>query len=69
MTLIVRGYDTKRDLKASVGKPLEYVKPKRGQTPFRENGVIVVAHVPDMKKRPKFYATVVMKDGLIAEVL
>jgi len=68
MTLVVR-YDSKKELKAAVGQPLRYTETSVFGPEYERNGELVVAgrpHITGMKR--EFFATVTMKDGLIAKV-
>ena len=59
-------YPTKKALKASVGKELCYVETSMMGNEYKPNGTVVGVG-PSPYKRV-FYATVVMKDGLIKTV-
>jgi cytochrome c biogenesis protein ResB len=59
-------YKTKKDLKASVGKPLRYVETSLFGQEYKDNGTFTVVG-PSPYER-KWYATVVMVDGKIAKV-
>lgn len=60
-------YKTKKALKASVGKTLRYVETSIFGTEYQDNGTFCVVG-PDAYRNRKWYATVTMKDGLIAKV-
>lgn len=64
--MMAASYPTKKELKASVGKPLRYVETSFFGAEFTPNGQFCVVG-PSPTKR-KWYATVVMKDGLIHKV-
>jgi hypothetical protein len=59
-------YNTKKELKASVGKPLRYVETSMFGDEFTPNGKFAVVG-PDPYVR-KWFAEVTMKDGLIEKV-
>lgn len=63
-------YPSKKDLKAAVGKPLRYEETSMFGPEYKANGVLTVAGRPHMHPTVKreFFATVTMKDGLIAKV-
>ena len=59
-------YKHKKDLKASVGQPLDYVETSMFGPEFKRDGTFAVVG-PSPYKR-KWFASVTMKDGLIAKV-
>jgi hypothetical protein len=63
-------YPSKKDLKAAVGKPLLYQETSVFGPEYKANGVLTVAGRPHMHSivKREFFATVTMKDGLIAKV-
>lgn len=70
MTMLVTGYKSKAELKASIGKELRYRETSMFGDEFRPNGEFTVAHRPAVTGLPgrEFFARVTMKDGLIAKV-
>ena len=60
-------YPTKKELKASVGKALRYVETSMFGSEYKENGSFAVVG-PDAHTNRKWYATVVMENGLIKKV-
>ena len=60
-------YKTKKELKESVGKNLSYVETSLFGEEYRPNGSFNVVG-PDAYNNRKWYATVVMKDGIIEKV-
>ncbi len=68
MTLVVR-YNTKKELKASIGQKLKYLETSPFGPEYRENGTITVAgrpHITGLKR--EFFAQVTMREGLIEKV-
>lgn len=61
------GYKTKKDLKAAVGKELNYVETSMFGHEFKADGTFNVVGPCAFTKRA-WYATVTMKDGKIAKV-
>lgn len=59
-------YKTKKDLKAAVGKPLRYLETSMFGNEYQSNGSFCVVG-PSPTQR-KWFATVTMKDDLIAKV-
>ncbi len=59
-------YPTKKILKASVGKPLDYIETSIFGAEYTPNGKFCVVG-PSPTKR-KWFAEVTMQDGLIAKV-
>jgi hypothetical protein len=59
-------YQTKKELKAAIGQPLRYVETSMFGEEYKSNGTFCVVG-PDPRIR-KWFASVTMKDGLIAKV-
>lgn len=66
MTLAATGYKTKKDLKASIGKPLGYTETSMFGPEYKANGQFAVVG-PSAYER-KWFASVTMVDGKIAKV-
>ena len=64
--MLAARYPTKKALKESIGKPLRYQETSMFGTEYTPDGSHPVVG-PSPYER-KWYATVVMKDGLIAKV-
>ena len=60
-------YPTKKALKEHIGKPLDYVETSMFGSEYKENGTFAVVG-PDPYTNRKWYATVVMENGLIKKV-
>ena len=60
-------YKTKKALKESVGKPLDYIETSLFGTEYKENGTFCVVG-PDPYNNRKWYARVTVTDGLISKV-
>lgn len=60
-------YQTKKLLKASIGQRLRYIETSMFGEEYTPNGQFCVVG-PDPYNKRSWYATVVMKDGLIAKV-
>ena len=59
-------YKTKKELKESIGKPLRYIETSMFGPEFKDNGCFaVVGPSPEIRK---WYASVTMKNGIIARV-
>jgi len=67
MTLGVSGYRYKKDLKASIGKPLNYVETSMFDPEYTDDGRFVVVG-PDAYRKRSWFATVTMENGIIAMV-
>ena len=69
MTMLVH-YQTKKELKASVGEALRYTETSMFGPEYTDNGTFTVAHRPLIQRAGgrEFFAQVTMKDGLIAAV-
>lgn len=64
--MMAASYPTKKALKESIDQPLRYVETSIFGAEFRANGVLtVVGPAPYVRK---WYARIVMKDGLIHKV-
>jgi hypothetical protein len=59
-------YRTKKELKTQVGQPLDYEETSFFGLEYKENGTFCVVG-PSPRER-KWFASVTMKDGLIAKV-
>lgn len=66
MTLAVRGYKTKKELKASIGDSLRYTETSMFGAEYTPNGSFVV--VGPCAYTRKWFAKVVMVDGKIKSV-
>ena len=66
MVMAARGYATKKELKASVGKKLRVTETSIHRPEYNPNGVNTVVG-PTLLKR-KWYATVVVENDLIKAV-
>ena len=66
MTLAAAGYKTKKDLKASVGKPLGYNETGMFGPEYKANGSFAVVGPSAYDRR--WFATVTMADGKITKV-
>jgi len=62
-----RGYKAKKDLKASVGKPLNYVETSMFGAEFKADGKFCVVG-PDAYRDRRWFAEVTMEKGLIKKV-
>lgn len=60
-------YQTKKELKANIGKPLRYQETSLFGPEYKDTGNFCVVG-PDAYTNRKWYASVTMKDGLIAKV-
>jgi len=68
MTLIAV-YKTKKALKESIGKPLDYIETSLFGRQYDPNGYLTVANRPHITGIGReFFANVQMKDGLIEKV-
>ena len=62
-------YDTKNELKNSVGQPLKYQETSFFGPEFKENGTFCGAHRPAIQGSGReFFAEITMKNGLIEKV-
>ena len=70
MTMLVTGYKSKKELKASVGERLHYRETSIFGAEYLSTGSFVVAHRPAITGLPgrEFFAKVTMKDDLIEKV-
>lgn len=71
MTLLLTGYDSKKELKAHIGKPLEYVETSAFGKEYTGDGAFTAAHRPALKVRRtgrEFFARITMENNLIKKV-
>jgi hypothetical protein len=67
--MLIACYDTKRDAKLAVGKPLNYIETSIFGPEYRRDGVLTVAHRPHVTGRGReWFARITMKDGIIQKV-
>jgi hypothetical protein len=67
--MLVFNYASKKDLKASIGKPLRYIETSLFGNEYVSNGVLTGANRPHITgKGREFFANVTMVDGLINSV-
>ncbi len=67
--MLVFKYASKKDLKASIGKPLRYIETSMFGTEYVSTGKLVGANRPHMTGMGReFFAEVTMNDGLIVGV-
>jgi hypothetical protein len=59
-------YPTKKALKESIGKPLRYVETSMFGEEYRRDGTFCVVGPSPLQR--KWFASITMKDGLIAKV-
>ena len=69
MTLLVTGYNSKKELKAAVGRKLIYRETSMFGPEFQWDGTITVVRRPHLLGGGReFFAKVKMRDGLIERV-
>jgi len=67
--MLVFNYASKKDLKASVGKPLRYIETSLFGNEYQSTGFLTGANRPHLTgKGREFFANVTMVDGLIYSV-
>ena len=67
--MLVFNYASKKDLKASVGKPLRYIETSMFGEEYKTNGMLTGANRPHITgKGREFFANVTMENGLIKGV-
>lgn len=67
--MIVFNYASKKDLKASIGKPLRYIETSLFGPEYKENGKLTGANRPHITgKGREFFANVTMENGIIKAV-
>jgi hypothetical protein len=67
--MIVFDYASKKDLKASIGKPLRYIETSFFGPEYRTDGMLTGANRPHITgKGREFFANVTMENGLIKGV-
>jgi len=70
MTMLVTGYKSKKELKASIGQRLSYQETSIFGPEYKSNGSFVVAHRPQITGLGgrEFFAKVTMENDLIKDV-
>ena len=67
--MIVFNYASKKELKASIGKPLRYIETSIFGPEYRPDGFLTGANRPHITgKGREFFANVTMQNGLIKGV-
>lgn len=67
--MIIFAYPSKKDLKASIGKPLRYIETSLFGPEYQENGTLTGANRPHITGLGReFFARVTMENGLISKV-
>ena len=67
--MLVFNYVSKKVLKESIGKPLNYIETSMFGAEYKSNGVLTGANRPHITGRGReFFANVTMQDGLIKGV-
>ena len=67
--MLVFNYESKKQLKENVGKPLRYIETSFFGAEYRENGILTGANRPHITgKGREFFANVTMENGLIKSV-
>jgi hypothetical protein len=67
--MIVFNYPSKKVLKESIGKPLDYIETSMFGPEYKTNGRLTGANRPHITgKGREFFANVTMRDGLIERV-
>jgi hypothetical protein len=67
--MLVFNYESKKQLKENVGKPLRFIETSIFGPEYRDNGVLTGANRPHITARGReFFANVTMENGLIKEV-
>jgi len=67
--VLVFDYPSKKELKASIGKPLKYMETSMFGPEYRKNGRLTGANRPHITgKGREFFANITMENGLIKSV-
>lgn len=68
--MLLTGYKSKKELKASIGEPLIYEETSLFGAEYKADGSFAGAHRPAVTKLPgrEFFAEITMKAGLIEKV-
>ena len=67
--MLIFVYPSKKELKASIGKPLNYMETSMFGPEYKENGVLTGANRPHITRQGReFFANVTMENGIIKAV-
>lgn len=67
--MLIFVYPSKKELKASIGKPLNYMETSMFGPEYKENGVLTGANRPHITRLGReFFANVTMENGIIKAV-
>lgn len=67
--MLIFVYSSKKELKASIGKPLNYMETSMFGPEYKENGVLTGANRPHITRQGReFFANVTIENGIIKAV-
>ena len=67
--MLIARYASKKDCKASIGKPLRYTETSMFGEEYKDNGVLTVANRPHITRLGReWFGQITMKDGFIHAV-
>jgi len=67
--MLVFNYESKKQLKENIGKPLRYIETSLFGQEYKDNGILTGANRPHITgKGREFFANVTMHNGLIQSV-
>ena len=67
--MLIARYDTKKDCKSAIGKPLRYMETSMFGEEYRENGTLTVCNRPHItRKGREWFGQITMENGLIKSV-
>jgi hypothetical protein len=67
--MIIFNYASKKELKAAIGRPLNYIETSMFGAEYKADGLLTGANRPHVTgKGREFFANVVMQNGLIKSV-
>ena len=67
--MIIFNYPSKKELKANIGKPLQFIETSYFGPQYRDNGTLTGANRPHITGIGReFFANVTMENGLIKSV-
>lgn len=67
--MLIACYPSKKECKASIGKPLKYIETSMFGEEYKANGVLTVANRPHITRLGReWFGNITMKDGVIVAV-
>lgn len=68
--MLIANYPSKKDCKAAIGKPLQYIETSMFGEEYKPDGVLTVANRPHITRNGReWFGQITMENGLIKKVV